>query len=391
MKKAIIFGFLEFPHGSASANYVQNLAFALRSCGYTVWIISSGDIEKCAWIPELNCYEYQGLYFIPYKMLKNKILHYLQFKCGLGYLVIKYLKKLSLNSQDIIISYSMIPTEMEPVFRFAQKRKLKTIACITELFPPDYFPRGEKSFAWKQYSRGINYSVLMADKQWVISHFIKQYYDKKGGDTLCFPALTDVGNARNLYEKRQHSLNVVKIAFTGNRGIKDALRSMTQSVIEIQKQIPLKIEFHITGVTKSYFNDIPNIEKFLGETIIIHSWMSYDELCYFYSTMDFILLARETNQTTLANFPSKIPEAMGFGVIPIVSRVGDYTKYYLKDNINSIVFEGSSPQACKEAILRAINLTKDDRKALSKAARKCAEEFFDYHIWSPKIQKHLDN
>ena len=88
---------------------------------------------------------------------------------------------------------------------------------------------------------------------------------------------------------------------------------------------------------------------------------------------------------TRANFPSKVPEVMCYGIIPIVSKVGDYTDIYLKDGKNSIIFEGCSAQACLEALRRAINMSQTEKENLSQGARKCAENDFFYQKWEKRI------
>lgn len=41
--------------------------------------------------------------------------------------------------------------------------------------------------------------------------------------------------------------------------------------------------------------------------------------------MCFMLLARTTSFMTIANFSSKVPEVMSYGIVPIANKVGDYT------------------------------------------------------------------
>lgn len=94
---------------------------------------------------------------------------------------------------------------------------------------------------------------------------------------------------------------------------------------------------------------------------------------------------------TLANFPSKVPEVMNMGIVPIVSDVGDYTKYYLEDGKNSIFIFGSGEQACYEAVQKALKLFPKQFKELSKNARRCVEERFDYHVWAPVIREMIED
>lgn len=108
--------------------------------------------------------------------------------------------------------------------------------------------------------------------------------------------------------------------------------------------------------------------------------MEYDELVKLYQQMHFLILARDINEMTKANFPSKVPELMCYGVIPIVSRVGDYTKYYLVSDRNSIIMDGCSKEVIKEAIKRCLQMSCESINNMSRNARETAEEKFG--IWT---------
>ena len=391
MKRAFIFGFLEFPHGSASANYVQYLALALRECGYESYVISSGDTKQCIWNESLRCYTYEKLNFVPYNLSTNKILHYLQFRYGLGKIVVKELKKFECNSSDIVVAYSLKPSEMEPAFKFAKKNNIQSVACVTELFPPEFFKGGVKGKGWKEYKRVLEHSIKMADKVWPISSYIEEYFKKFNCDMLIIPPLVDTKAVEYKGKKAYRNKKEINIVFSGNRKIKDALIPMAEAVNSLNSKSVRKIRLHITGVSKSYFKDNENLLKCIGDSIILYDWMSYDELQSMYSNMDFLFLAREKTQLTMANFPSKVPEVMAHGIVPIASKVGDYTDKYLKDSHNSILFEGATIESCTEVLQRVINLSDENIQRLSFNARTLAEEAFDYRRWSKKILAHLTN
>ena len=128
----------------------------------------------------------------------------------------------------------------------------------------------------------------------------------------------------------------------------------------------------------------------LERILVIHKWMKYEELISIYQQMNFLVLARDTNQMTLANFPSKIPETMAFGIVPIASKVGDYTKYYLEDSVNSIFIYGCTVQNVLESIRKALKLSEEEYFKLSKSAVKCVETRFDYHVWSGTVKEMID-
>ena len=122
----------------------------------------------------------------------------------------------------------------------------------------------------------------------------------------------------------------------------------------------------------------------------VHDWMVYDELDALYRRMHFLLLSRGVCQMTQANFPSKVPETMNYGIVPIASDVGDYTKYYLRDGENSLFIPGDGEEACARAIRRALALFPQGFPELSRAARRCVEQKFDYHVWAPTLRAMIE-
>ena len=131
--------------------------------------------------------------------------------------------------------------------------------------------------------------------------------------------------------------------------------------------------------TRSYI-----IDKYKN-SLFIHGWLEYDDLMKLYQSMDYLLLAREKNQFTLSNFPSKVPEMLNYGIVPVCSEVGDYTELYLENNVDSIIFEGSSPDDCAKAIRLAMKKTLPERDKMSIQAKRKAETIFDYRNWSKRV------
>ena len=112
----------------------------------------------------------------------------------------------------------------------------------------------------------------------------------------------------------------------------------------------------------------------------------HDDLMTLYGKSDFLLIARARNVVTLSNFPSKVPEMMSYGVVPVCSDVGDYTEIYLRDGIDSIQFENDSVSSCADAICRAIEIKESSNLAkMQEAARETVKEKLDYWNWGGRI------
>ena len=122
--------------------------------------------------------------------------------------------------------------------------------------------------------------------------------------------------------------------------------------------------------------------------LVIHGVIPYNELEKLYENMDFLLLSRYEDLVNEANFPSKIPELMTRGIIPIGNKVGDYYTY-LKNGEDSFLFDRNNVEECRDAIVTAIAATRGCMDAFKERARKCAMEHFDFSMWSQRISDFL--
>ena len=175
--------------------------------------------------------------------------------------------------------------------------------------------------------------------------------------------------------------------------MKDAFESMIKGFSLLTDEELKKVNFHIKGVKKEKIIDCIGEKQWdrIKKRIFLHHWMKYDELVSLYEKMHFLILARDVNQMTQSNFPSKVPETMAYGIVPIVSRVGDYTKYYLKDEINSFIFDGCTAKDCCNAYKKAIETEFDRYNEMSRESRKCVEEKFDYRNWIDPLKNFIED
>lgn len=380
--KILIWGFFKFPRMSANANYAQYLALALKDIGYDVTIVSPGNPNICKQDNKGFSY-YKGIRFIPLELEKGKIKGFIDYYYTQAGKIIKVIQQLELSSNDIVIGYLPEKYVIDKVYRFCLQRHIIMGNCVDELFGPEQL-KGAHFLRKHSYFSAIKKSIPKCDFIISISTYIERYYRKYNCKTFVLPIMADTQEFP--YYKITDS-DITHFIYPANGVSKDNLLEMLNAVASLPDEHLSKLEFNITGVDQKYIKKYINekIRKILGKTIIIHEWLEYEQLIELYKKMDFLLLARSINQMTLANFPSKVPEVMTYGVIPIVSKVGDYTKYYLKDGVNSLIFEGSDTMVCTKAIIRALNITPMKKKQLSENARKCAVEKFDYHNWESKL------
>lgn len=379
--KIFICSMVEYPRSCATANYIQYLASALINIGYEVIILSpinrevtiNNGVYKNAKIKE------------PYLYVKKRgIQHFLFWHClGVKKSYEIALMRQKCTSEDLLIVYSHSREIHEAAFNVRKKTGAKTACCVTEWFEKKDC-RTEKDY--REFEYYFNVLVPKHDLIFPISTKIEKHFMNLGKRTLCLPIMADTEEFANV----KKSQNKKKIIFPANGQMKDSLESMLEAVKGLDIQFQANLEFHITGVSENMIKEVMKDSFYdMKNIIIIHKWLTYDELIKLYQKMHFLLIARETSLMTESNFPSKVPEVMCYGVVPIVSRVGDYTKYYLRDNENSIIFDGSDSRICRSALERALSMNDDEYDRLSQNARKCAETKFDYHNWTSKIHESI--
>lgn len=387
-RNVVICGNFNFPRGSATANYVQYLALALIQSGYDVKVISTIERSFLNQQNDWNKIHYKGMdlfkiEFSSNKYIKNFQLQFLQYK-----IMHNELKKINLRANDIIIVLSSNNFLHKHLQKYGKQRAIKVVACVLEWHESTFFRLGKLDFRYWQYLNAFHRIIPKHDAIIPISTYIDNYYRSKGCKTLILPIMADTRE----YGLNKRIKHTKKFIFPANGKMKDDLYDMLKAIALLDKNCYKHVEFHFCGIKentiKKYFQNSFNDLK--NNLIFIHKWMSYNDLVKLYQQMDFLLISRKTSRATLANFPSKVPEVMSHGVIPVVSKVGDYTSLYLEDGINSIQFLESESISCLKAIERAIKLSFEEQSNMSAHAFRCAQEKFDYRNWIPLIKRFFD-
>ena len=384
--RVFLFSTCVFPHGSASANYLQYLGQALLTKYSKVVLVSYGNKKDCEYNASENEYTYRGITFecIEYR---NKFSQKVTEKCFLGRNMLRYIRKYKPVESDYFIVYSSDKMVLSPILDYAEKKNIKTAACIVEWFPENLY----NGKSYRQYNEVFEKLYTKFDRLFPISTYIAQRNEVYLEKSFVLPILTDV-HEYPLAQKRRKSNTRRKFIMIANGMMKDQISSVYEMISCMSDKELENSEFHFKGIKEKELQAVlPQVYyKQIGKSIFTHGWMSYDELMQLYQDMDFLLLPRETNQMTLANFPSKVPEIMRFGVIPIVSNVGDYTNKYLKSNENALIMQGCDAEICYEAVKQAIYMEEERLECMSKNARISAEKLFDYRNWSDSISQTLE-
>lgn len=376
-----------FPYGNANSNYIRYFALALYEKGWNVIVIGSNMSGKTYLSGVYKGIKYQNIQFS-----RKKLPFHLQDHFAYGCKLRKIMDEINIEEDSYVFVYSMYRDLVKTVLEKTQHLNEGHLStAMVEWFQPFQYRFGKLNpdyMCWKYTFENL---VTQFPKVFPISRKIQKYYEDAACQTMLLPIMADTSaNNFKLIDRRDEE--PFHFIYPGDAGKKDSLDGMMYALDSLTDVELASLRFHFTilkkNIIQEYVKKGINVERILS-SMVFHGRLPYEDLLKLYKKMDFLFIAREKNIVTLSNFPSKIPELLSYGIIPVCSNVGDYADLYLKDRENSIIFEGANKEGCLDGIRRAINIRPKEIRKMRKNARICAEKNFDYHNWSEKIEKFL--
>ncbi len=375
-----------FPRGDAGANRILYMAKALQSPEREVVILSYGSKEGT--VEEGRTYgTYEG---ILYRSLD--IYDTVSVKLLSGYLMTSLLKKCGVKKGDVVYLYGSNSTFVAPLLRFCKRRGIRCVIDVVEWHQPFQYPKGERDLRYR--SSNTTFTKLSPRTNGVISisECIAQYYRNKNVITEVFPVIIDA-NEHSCDLLKKQSDDFVHLIYPGNPMYKDDIAVMLEGIAELNADEKHRLRMHLSGVSeaklRSYLGDKEKVLDTLGETVVFHGWLEYADLISLYEKVHFLYMSRPDNLVTRANFPSKMPELMTYGIIPVGNRVGDYPNY-LEDGKDSVLFDQNTKEDCANALRRVLLLSTEERMEMHRAVLQTVSEKFDYHNWKEKVQAFME-
>lgn len=382
MKRVFIqAGNVLFPRGSAQANYIENLSKAIRHNGYEVVLIAGLNHE---YIKEAKRSLYNGIWIEPIEHSADKAKSKYQREHGFAEERMQVLLNYDVNEEDIVITFEIGYNRFYHLALLQLKNKIgfKVIMPIVEFYGREDFISSEK---YENFFYVVNELILQYDAVLSISEHIDNYYEGRNIKVYRLPPMVEVDDAEIIYKDRRKK----RFLLITN---KDSFGESIKAFSKLEEKELQGIEVHICGAEQEKVRQYLSEDEWnrIKKHVTIYDWLKYEQLEELYKRMHYLVIAREKCQRTLANFPSKVPECMRFGIVPIVSDVGDYTKYFLNDGVDSIFMNGDSWEIIRQAIRKAINLSEQQYENYSQNAMNCAKTKFDYRVWCDRVRTMLE-
>ena len=372
-------GNIAFPRGSAQANYIENLSKAIIVNGYEV-ILISGINQEC--IEDAKMSVYNGIVVEPIVQSTDEEKKQYQREHGFTEERMQALLDHNIKAEDIVITFEIGYNRYYHLALLQLKSQIgfKVIMPVVELYGREDFVSDEK---YENFHYVVSEVTPQYDAVLSISENIDNYYVGKDIKIYRLPPMVDAESTEISKDRQMYRFLLITH--------KDSFGESIRAFAGLEREELQKIEVHICGVEQE------DVCKYLSkdewnhvrEFVFIHDWLKYEQLEELYKRVHYLVIARKKCQRTLANFPSKVPECMSMGIVPIVSDVGDYTKYFLNDGVNSIFMDGDSQKVIRQAIRKAIGLSDQQYENYSRNAVSCVKKKFDYRVWSNKVQTML--
>ena len=379
-KRAFIISFERFPRGSAGANYIQYFALALLNKEWDVVVIGRQGKEA-----DYNERIYKGIRYVSAsaeRTTKNKLYFDDIFFENL-------IRKYEMSAEDYFIFYN---SNIFLFHLFSKKFGTNKMYLIrVEDRQAFQFKLGKMNLRYQLDQYAIRYAQKNMKGIFSISKRLVEQDTKAGGRSMCLPIMADPYEYPADVEKKKG--DVVEFIYPGLKatGFEDDITTMILAIAELPEKIKDRIRLHITGTNLDTVRNSVQETLFqkVEKVIVCHGFIPYEELVALFQKSDFLLLIRHENEVTQANFPSKVPEMMAYGIVPICTDVGDYTKDYLSNECAFIVPVGNV-EACKEAITKAVEIPNKEYISMRKAGRKLVEQKFFYKNWADEIANFLE-
>jgi glycosyltransferase involved in cell wall biosynthesis len=233
----------------------------------------------------------------------------------------------------------------------------------------------------------LKYVIPKTKNVIAISTLLENYYNKKQCNTVRIPTVIDMQEYVELSFSHNEKLVIAYAGMPAKN--KDFILNVLEAMLLLRRNELDRIEFRIFGLTK---DQLINSNKYnqLGDSLKCMGKIPYLEVKSEIAKADFTVLLRPGKRYANAGFPTKVGESMACGV-PVITNMTSDLNLYVVDEVNGVICDNESPEACAAALRRALQLTSQQKKEMRTAALQTAYKNFDYKVYVRDMREFLEN
>lgn len=383
MRNEILYvGIFRLPDRNASAVRVRAVADALEAAGYKVTFIDD-SYEKPAGAGQKSS---------PLQRIARAGKHGVEyFLTGSSYF--KAVNSVDWRRAAAVICYPGSSALILRLMYYCRKHAVPLIIDSTEWFNPSHTPLGRFGpFAMDSEFR-MRWLHQRTGNVICISSFLARYYGGKGCNVVRVPPLVGVeaGRSRSDWTAApKQSQNHLSLVYAGFSGRKELFAEIIAG-FQAARRRGIDVSLRLVGITEGELSKAVRtgngpVPGFDG--ITCYGWLLRENALQIVTASDFTVILRPQERFANAGFPSKLVESLSLGV-PVMANATSDIAEYLRDGQDGYLLRDASAGALEEAIVRASQLTMEQKGEMRIQARLRAHECFDYRNYAGVLAEFL--
>lgn len=367
-----------FPYGEASSIRALNICRLLRDAGNRVHVISDYSSNADG---ECDCCTYESVSQFSTSLLSR----HNTVRRSMAALE-RYCESHSIDAVLINARFD----RFDKITAFCRRNELKLYVENCEWYHFSSFKLGVFDPRYWKNEWMIRRDFRRADGFISISRLLDEHNSGFGIPSIRIPTIMDTTEiCCDL--GRTCDWDRITLAYTGSPGkSKEFLYPVIAALAE-DDELGSRIVFNVYGLNRDQvilnISGNADILDKAGASVVIHGRVAQTEIGEIVRDSDYLIFLRPNRRSSNAGFPTKLGESMAVGTPVISNDTGDIG-LYLKDGVNGFIVEDSGTETVKNVLRRLLTQPKDAYTAMRIAARKTAEESFEYRRYIGLV-KHM--
>jgi glycosyltransferase involved in cell wall biosynthesis len=229
-----------------------------------------------------------------------------------------------------------------------------------------------------------------------ISSLLAQYYAGKGCNVIRVPPVIGVemeGTSSRLVGFPATLSGQLSLVYAGVPGGKELFPEIIAGV-NAARQHGIDVSLGIVGITEEKLSKILKdfgVREPSFEGIICHGWLPRREQALeIVAASDYSVILRDHRRSSNALFPLKFVESLSLGV-PVMANATSDIAEYLRDGREGYLLSEPTADALEGVIIRASQLTVEQKQQMRLQARLRARECFDFRNFAEPLAKFISS
>ncbi|MBY0273848.1 glycosyltransferase [Candidatus Binatia bacterium] len=381
-------GPVSLPHGGAASRRMLGIAQSLRAAGHEV-LFGSGQMPREGTSEPLD---FEGF---PVHSLGERTAEHLPLLLkhlvylGMGRRTRDWLEALD-PPPDAVILYAGFAAYFARLLPWTRARGIPLIFDAVEWYEPSSMPGGALGpYRWS-FELSARFFTVRCGNVVAISAYLRDHYAARGCNVVRVPPTLDVAALPPVAAPAERAC--LTIGFAGSPGHRNSFETLVESVATLAQR-GRRIRLRVAGMTAERVLRTPALAsrglRRLPDFIEALGVLDHEQAMQRVRDCDFTVLMREVRRYSMAAFPTKVVESLACGT-PVICNLTSDLGEHLVDGREALLCADFSAAALVETLERALLLSPETRYAMRLAARRRADEAFDFRRYTAALGGFLE-